>query len=268
MSTCLWGTPGRGGRASRPATPARPAPPTARPPPVPPPRRTAARRGQGLLPAAQARWGSRMYGLVGSITAASGALPNRSSGWATRYWSSGSSWATSTASDPSSRRPARPACCHIEARVQARPGWPRRGTDIDPQLEGNGGGHGHQLLVGQGPLQPAPLLGQVPGAVRLDPWLQPTREIAAGELRQQLRGPPGPGERDRPDPGGPAGPGATTPRTRRRAGRPTPRPRSVGSTARTAAPRPARRPPPRPRTARRPGARPARRGCPPSPSTA
>ena len=49
--------------------------------------------------------------------ASSGGRSKRSLGWATRYWSSGSSWATRIASEPSLRRPARPACCHIDARV-------------------------------------------------------------------------------------------------------------------------------------------------------
>ncbi len=49
--------------------------------------------------------------LSGSIVPVSTEPSNRKSGWRTRYWFTGVEFATSTANDNPSLRPARPICC-------------------------------------------------------------------------------------------------------------------------------------------------------------
>ena len=156
----------------------------------------------GSSRAAHRRCGSRTYGFVGSITAASGGLSNRSSGWCTRYWSSGSSCATSIASESASRRPARPGLLphrRARARVAGEHGGVER-ADVDAQLERVRRGDREQLAVRQLPLDRPTILGQVAGPIRLDPRaLLRVAHVATRELRQQLRGSPRPGEADRAD---------------------------------------------------------------------
>ena len=70
------------------------------------------------------------------------------------------------------RRPAAapgPARLLPQRRPGARPSGDQHGVqagDVDPELERGGGGQPDQPPVGQGRLQPAPVLGQVAGAVR------------------------------------------------------------------------------------------------------
>ena len=84
-------------------------------------RASAAARTRRTRAAAAARTGSR-----GSRPRARAARVKTRAGWAMSHWSSWSSPATSTATDRCVVRPARPACCHIEARVPGKPLSTRR----------------------------------------------------------------------------------------------------------------------------------------------
>ena len=67
----------------------------------------------------------------GSKTVASTGWPSSTSGWVTRYVSSGSSRATSIPTASPAPRPARPSCCHSAARV---PGKPAMSTASSPLM--------------------------------------------------------------------------------------------------------------------------------------
>ena len=75
----------------------------------------------GRSTAAQNICPRKIYGLEGSNTLFSTGLPNKAAGWCTRYVSIGSSRATSTATEPWPRLPARPACWRNEATVPGKP---------------------------------------------------------------------------------------------------------------------------------------------------
>ena len=62
-------------------------------------------------------WFRRMYRLSGLISACSGDWAKKYSGCWMMYWSSGLDDATTISSDTLPRRPARPACCQVEAMV-------------------------------------------------------------------------------------------------------------------------------------------------------
>ena len=71
-------------------------------------------------------------------------------------------------------------------------------ADVDPELERVRGGDRDQLAVGELPFDRAAILGQVAGPVALHPRPQlGVGESTTGELGEQLRGPPAPGEPDR-----------------------------------------------------------------------
>ena len=62
-----------------------------------------------------------MNRLSGSTQPDSGEVPKKYSGWRRMYWSIGEEEATSTDRDTDARRPARPACCQVEAMVPGNP---------------------------------------------------------------------------------------------------------------------------------------------------
>ena len=85
-------------------------------------------------------------------------------------WFSGVEFATSTATDVPERRPARPACCQVEATLPGIAEQHRHveAADVDAQLEGVGGDDAQHRAVAQAALDLAPLQRQVAAAVAAD----------------------------------------------------------------------------------------------------
>ncbi len=87
----------------------------------PSPNQRSSSGASGSSCAAHATWARSTNGFCGFTTARSGARRVSSRGCAAYHWSSWSSPATSTAAERRPVRPARPACCHIDASVPGKP---------------------------------------------------------------------------------------------------------------------------------------------------
>ena len=100
---------------------------------------------------------------------------------------------------PSPRAPGLLPHRSARARVAGQHGGVER-ADVDAELECVRRRDREQFAVRQLPLELPTILGQVAGAIRLDPRaLLRVAHVATGELGQQLRGSPRPGEADRAD---------------------------------------------------------------------
>ena len=147
----------------------------------------------GSSRAAQRRCGSSTYGFVGSITAASAGRSNSSSGCCARYWSSGSSCATSTASDSSlaPARPARPAATSMRASPGSRSAPPRRASRCRSRARARSwrrprpGRRRRAAARSRGGPRP----GSPPGSAGSASRCLGVGDPAPGELGEQLRGP-------------------------------------------------------------------------------